>query len=112
MNGSGMWAASGMLGTSTGRWSPALGDTLRAGHPAKHTPTGQPVTSTAVETPSPARPEHAMSTSTFLARMRLERALMALARRTAGRTPTRDERRLSEHYTRQLRALDNDEGPS
>lgn len=47
----------------------------------------------------------------FVARMRIERALLSLQRRTAGRTPTRDERRLSEHYTRQLRALDN-EGPS
>jgi len=43
--------------------------------------------------------------------MRIERALLSLQRRTAGRTPTRGERRLSEHYQRQLRALDN-EGPS
>lgn len=61
---------------------------------------------------SPARPELRMPNDTLLERFRLERALMALDRRTAGREPTRDERRLRDHYTRQLRALDPDEGLS
>jgi hypothetical protein len=50
------------------------------------------------------------STSTFLARMRLDRALLSLDRRTAGREPSRAERRLREHYLRQLRDLDTTEG--
>lgn len=43
-----------------------------------------------------------------LAQMRIERALMSLDRRTAGRTPTRSEKRLREHYARQLRDLDTE----
>ncbi|MFZ1412136.1 MAG: hypothetical protein WAS07_11805 [Micropruina sp.] len=50
------------------------------------------------------------SSSQFLAQMRIKRALLSLQRRTAGRVPTRAERRLHEHYERQLRALDNDPG--
>lgn len=88
------------LTVSPGRWSSAPGD-LRAGYPP---------TDSAVESP-PARPEFALpSNSRFLARMRLERALLSLQRRTAGRVPTRAERRLHAHYTRQLRALTDDPG--
>lgn len=50
-----------------------------------------------------------MSTDPTIERLRLERAVMALERRTAGRTSTRDERRLWEHYARQLRALDTEQ---
>lgn len=45
-----------------------------------------------------------------IAQMRVERALWSLQRRTAGRTPTRDERRLEAHYLAQLRDHDNPEG--
>lgn len=49
-----------------------------------------------------------MSASTYLAVLRLERALMALERRLVDREPTRSERRLAEHYRRQLRALETE----
>lgn len=45
-----------------------------------------------------------------LARLCLERALLSLDRRTAGRTPTRAERRLRDHYERQLGALHDSNG--
>jgi hypothetical protein len=45
-----------------------------------------------------------------LARLRVERALLSLQRRTAGREPTRAERRLLAHYERQIRAFDNTTG--
>lgn len=52
------------------------------------------------------------STSRFLAQMSLERALLSLQRRTAGRVPTRAERRLQAHYEQKLRALDTEGTPS
>lgn len=49
------------------------------------------------------------TTSQFVARVRLEQALMNLQRRTTLRTPTRSERRLQAHYEQQLQALDEQE---
>ena len=47
-------------------------------------------------------PSTDLSTSEFLRLHDLERALLALERRTAGRDMNRTERRLAEHYRRQL----------
>ncbi len=56
-------------------------------------------------------PSHHLSTDEFLRRNDLERRLLALERKTAGRKPTRDEHRLAQHYRRQLRSLQGDQPP-
>lgn len=84
------------LTSSDWGWTSASDD-IRAGDP--------PIVQRSSDLPRNSRV--AMSTDTFLARMALERALLALERRTAGRTPTRAERRLEAHYQRQLLDLDN-----